>query len=49
MRSWIRHFLGMNTGTIEVWWEGNRLMVGFRCECGETHGIHESLTTRVKP
>lgn len=39
----ISHWLGWNTGTIETWWEGERLMVGFKCGgCGKLQGIHES-------
>lgn len=52
MWHWLAHKLGWNTGTIEVFWQGPRLMVGFRCDgCGNLSGVHESVTTRgeVKP
>ena len=37
----ISHLLGMNCGRVETWAAKNgRIMVGFRCECGELSGIH---------
>lgn len=31
----LAHIFGMNYGKIETFWEGEILMIGFRCECGE--------------
>lgn len=36
----LRHLVGWNTGSVETWWHGETLMVGFRCECGELQGVH---------
>jgi len=35
----ILHLFSWNNGVIETWWEGEQLMVGFRCECGELSGV----------
>ena len=44
---WIAHKFGWNTGEVAVFWQGARLMVGFRCDgCGTLSGVHESVTTR---
>lgn len=44
---WLAHRFGWNTGEVEVFWRGPRLMVGFRCHgCGALSGVHESRTTR---
>lgn len=44
---WLAHRFGYNTGEVATWWEGKRLMVGFRCDgCGEISGIHESALSR---
>lgn len=40
IRHRIAHWLGWNCGRVETWWAGDRLMVGFRCECGKLQGIH---------
>ena len=43
---WLSHRLGTNTGEVEVFWSGLRLMVGFRChQCGELNHVHESVVT----
>lgn len=31
----IAHWTGHNTGRVETWYDGDQLMVGFRCDCGE--------------
>ncbi len=52
MWHWLQHKLGWNTGSVEVFWRGDRLMVGFRCHgCGKLMGVHESVTERgeMKP
>ncbi len=41
MFHWLTHVIGWNHGTIETWWEGDKLMVGFRCNCGKLEGIDE--------
>jgi hypothetical protein len=38
----IAHLAGWNRGMVETWWEDKKLMVGFRCDCGELMGVHES-------
>ena len=39
----IAHYFRWNTGTIETWWAGADLMVGFRCgTCGAMSGVHKS-------
>lgn len=44
---WISHRFGWNTGTVETWWEGRQLMVGFRCDgCGKVSGAHASRSAR---
>ena len=44
---WIAHKLGTNTGEVATWWDGDRLMIGFRCDgCGKVSGAHESVTSR---
>ncbi len=41
---WLAHLLGWNEGTILTWWQGEHLMVGFKCaECGQIFGVHEGL------
>jgi hypothetical protein len=35
LRHRLAHLLGWNEGTVETWWDGDVLMVGFRCGCGE--------------
>lgn len=42
----IMHLFGWNCGRVETWWEGQKLMVGFRCSCGELMDKHESRVTR---
>ena len=43
----LAHFFGWNTGDVYVFWHGERLMVGFKCDgCGKMQGVHESVTTR---
>ena len=44
---WLAHKFGRNTGEVVTWWQGDKLMVGFRCGgCGEVGGAHESVTCR---
>ena len=43
---WITHLLGWNTGYVYSWWDGDRLMIGFRCSCGDIQGVHESRAGR---
>lgn len=31
----ISHLLKWNYGTVESFWDGDVLMIGFRCTCGE--------------
>lgn len=39
----IAHYFGWFTGDVETWWEGEDLMVGFKCsKCGLISGIHKS-------
>ncbi len=42
------HIMGWNTGEVETWWELEKLMVGFRCNCGRISGIHESCTEKQR-
>lgn len=42
MWHWLAHKLGSNTGVIETFWRGNKLMVGFRC-----HGCQKLLDVTV--
>lgn len=48
IRHRVAHWLQWNGGTVETWWEpdccspDSRLMVGFRCSCGELRHVHES-------
>jgi len=37
----IAHLFGWNTGIVETFYEGNKLMVGFRCRCGKLQDIQE--------
>lgn len=42
--SWARHKLGLNSGTVEAWTRRDgTVMIGYKCECGETHGIHPAV------
>ena len=44
---WIAHRLGWYYGTVETWWQGHQLMVGFRCStCGKIGGVHPTRITR---
>lgn len=44
---WIEHLFGWNTGVVYSWWDGDRLMIGFRCNgCGDIQGVHESRIGR---
>jgi hypothetical protein len=42
----LAHAIGWNLGRVETWWEGEELMVGFRCECGDLSGVHCGRTIR---
>lgn len=43
---WLAHKLGRNTGYVTTWWQGDKLMVGFRCDgCCKVSGAHESFTS----
>jgi uncharacterized C2H2 Zn-finger protein len=45
---WIAHRLGSNTGEVTTRWDGDRLMIGFRCDgCGKVFHEHESATSRM--
>lgn len=44
---WVAHKFGSNTGEVTTWWQGDKLMIGFRCDgCGKVSGAHESITSR---
>ena len=44
---WLAHKTGSNTGEVEVFWCGERLMVGFRCHgCGVLGHVSDTGTTR---
>lgn len=45
LRHCIAHWTGWNQGSVETWWNGERLMVGFRCTCGKLSGVHPSSVT----
>lgn len=48
MSLWHRlmHLLGNNSGEVTTFWQGQSLMVGFKCHgCGLVSGIHESVLT----
>lgn len=39
----IAHLFGWNHGKVYTWWDGNTLMIGFRCDgCDTISGVHES-------
>ena len=40
---WLARRLGTNTGRVVTWYYRERLMVGFRCDCGRLQGIHPAL------
>jgi len=40
---WFSHYFGWNTGTVETWYDGDTLMVGFRCDCGKLEQISRCL------
>ncbi len=47
LRHAIAHYFGWNIGEVETRWNGNVLMVGFRCHgCGKLMGEHESKIGR---
>ena len=37
----IQHLFGWNAGTIETWYKDDKLMVGFKCNCGKMFGIEQ--------
>jgi hypothetical protein len=40
---WIAHLFGWNHGKVYTWWDGNTLMIGFRCDgCDTISGVHKS-------
>jgi hypothetical protein len=40
---WLKHLFGWTTGEVYVWWEGETLMVGFKCNgCDTITGVHRS-------
>lgn len=43
----ISHLLKWNYGTVESFWDGDILMIGFRCTCGELQNVHPSVTNRT--
>ena len=42
----VEHTLGTNKGTIETWWNGDHLMVGFKCSCGKMQGVVQTTIRR---
>ena len=43
------HLCSWNFGHVETWYEGEKLMVGFKCDtCGKMTGIHESYLSKIK-
>lgn len=37
------HLFGLNTGRCYSWWDGNKLMMGFKCNgCETIQGVHEA-------
>jgi hypothetical protein len=38
----VRHWFGLNTGSVITEWRDDELWIGFACECGATHGWHKS-------
>lgn len=39
----LAHWLNLNDGEVEARWEGDKLMVGFRCHgCGRLQGVHQA-------
>jgi hypothetical protein len=44
----IEHMIGWNCGNVETFWEGEKLMVGFRCSCGKLSGVEECHWSRHK-
>lgn len=48
LRHRLAHHCGLNSGKVETWHARNgKLMVGFRCECGELSGIHPANVTLI--
>ena len=45
----VLHVLGWNTGVIETWWDGEHLMVGFKCSCGKMQGVAQTTIKRNLP
>jgi len=49
MIHWLAHLFCINTGTVYSWYDGDDLMIGFKCsKCGDISGVHKSdrrLTT----
>jgi len=46
----IEHWFGCNKGIVETWWQGNKLMIGFRClECDQISGVHQSYRQSYPP
>lgn len=38
----LAHLFGVNSGRVHSWHEGEKIMVGFRCEgCNTIEGVHE--------
>ena len=49
VRHRIAHLFGWNLGRVETWWDGDVLMVGFKCsDCGKIEGAHESVTNKIR-
>ena len=40
----ISHLSGWNKGQPETWWQGDRLVTAFRCECGELRCVPKPVT-----
>lgn len=45
----IAHATEWNHGRVETWWDGDVLMVGFRCNCGRLSHAQPSNARRFTP
>lgn len=44
----ITHAMGWNHGHVETFWDGARLLVGFRCVCGQLQGVSDTGIRRAE-
>jgi len=44
----IAHWLGWNYGNVETFYEGEKIMVGFRCSCGELSSVDECFSSKTE-